>query len=162
MATTPSALAIWQRLRALPLGRRAFTRLICLKAPYFGSIRPLFVELEPGHCVATVKKHRAVTNHVGGIHAIALCNLAELVGGLMTEVSVPATHRWIPRGMSVEYLKIAKSDVRAVASFARPPVFGAQGAEVPTSITIIDAANEPVFRAEIRMWVSPRKSPGAR
>lgn len=149
-------LAAWQRLSRLPLGARLFTRAVCLKAPYFGSISPLFVELAPGHCVATVKKHRAVTNHLGTVHAIALCNLAELAGGIMTEASVPTTHRWIPKGMTVSYLKKAASDVRAVAHFPTPPVFGAEGYELPTAITIYDRAGDAVFEAEIRMWISPR------
>lgn len=34
-----------------------------------------------------------------------MCNMAELAGGTMTEVTVPSTHRWIPKGMTVEYLK---------------------------------------------------------
>lgn len=161
MAITPTALGLWRKLQKLPLGKRTFTRLICLKAPYFASIRPQFVELEPGHCVATIHKHRSVTNHIGGIHAIALCNLAELAGGLMTEVSVPASHRWIPRGMTVEYLKVARSDVRAVASFESKPVYGASGSELPALITVYDNTDTPVFRAEIRMWVSPRKPPVA-
>src|SRR3546814_8551637 len=38
------------------------------------------------------------------VHAIALCNAAELAGGMMTEVSIPSGARWIPKGMTVEYL----------------------------------------------------------
>lgn len=153
----PMILSAWQRLSKLPLGARAFTRMVCLKAPYFGSIRPLFVELAPGHCVAVVKKHRAVTNHLGTVHAIALCNLAELAAGIMLEASVPpATHRWIPKGMTVSYLKKAATDVRAVARFATQPDYGNAGAEVPAQVTIYDRGGDAVFEAEIRMWVSPK------
>lgn len=156
--TTPMILKAWIRLSKLPLGARLFTRAVCIKAPYFASISPLFVELAPGHCVATVKKRRAVTNHLGTVHAIALCNLAELVAGIMLEASVPPdTHRWIPKGMTVAYLKKAATDVRAVASFATKPEYGSQGAEVPARVTIYDSAGDAVFEAEIRMWVSPRR-----
>jgi hypothetical protein len=34
--------------------------------------------------------------------------MAELAGGTMTEVTVPTSHRWIPKGMTVEYLKKRK------------------------------------------------------
>jgi len=57
-----------------------------------------------------------VLNHIGTVHAIAMCNMAELAGGTMTEVTVPATHRWIPKGMTVEYLKKAETDLIAIAS----------------------------------------------
>jgi acyl-coenzyme A thioesterase PaaI-like protein len=90
------------------------------------------------------------------VHAIALCNLAELAGGIMTEASMPATHRWIPKGMTVSYLKKAATDVRAVARFAQPPQFGSEGAELPVAITIYDRGGDAVFEAEIRMWVSPK------
>jgi acyl-coenzyme A thioesterase PaaI-like protein len=154
---TPMILSAWQRLSKLPLGARLFTRAVCMKAPYFSSISPLFVELAPGHCVAIVKKHRAVTNHLGTVHAIALCNLAELVAGIMLEASVPPdTHRWIPKGMTVAYLKKAPTDVRGVARFVTPPVYGSEGIEVPAAVTVYDTAGEAVFEAEIRMWVSPK------
>lgn len=157
MSKTPMVLNAWQRLSKLPLGPRLFTRMICMKAPYFSSISPLITELAFGHCVASVKKHRAVTNHLGTVHAIAMCNLAEVAGGIMTEASVPPdTHRWIPKGMTVSYLKKAGTDVRAVARFPTPPVFGSEGFELPTAVTIYDTAGEAVFEAEIRMWISPK------
>ncbi len=155
--SSPIVLRAWQALTRIPLGKRVFTRAICFKAPYFGSIRPRFVELGPGHCVATVPKHRAITNHLGTIHAIALCNLAELAGGIMTEASVPPTHRWIPKGMTVEYLKKAGTDVRARAYFDRMPDFGDEGFELPAQIEIADRAGDAVFRGTITMWISPRK-----
>jgi acyl-coenzyme A thioesterase PaaI-like protein len=164
MAGTASVLAIWARLAPVPGGKWLFSRLICLKAPYFSSVRPRFVALRPGYCEVAIRKRRAVTNHLGTVHAIALCNMAELAAGLMTEATVPASHRWIPKGMTVEYLKKAGSDLRAVAEMGSPPAFG-PGAELPVPVTVTDSQGETVFRAEIRMWVSPRDrggSPGTR
>lgn len=156
MGATNSVLTIWARLAGVPGGKWLFSRLICLKAPYFASVRPRFLELRPGHCAVGIRKRRAVTNHLGTVHAIAMCNMAELAAGIMSEATVPATHRWIPKGMSVEYLKKAGSDLVAVAELAGLPVFGA-AADLPVPVTIRDRAGEVVCRAEIRMWVSPRK-----
>ncbi len=149
-------LSTWQRLSKLPAGKWAFARLVCWKAPYFGSIRPAFVELRPGYCEARIKKRRAVLNHIGTVHAIAMCNMAELAGGTMTDVTVPATYRWIPKGMSVEYVKKAETDLKAVAEIKPIPQFGA-AAELPVTVNVIDADNQTVFRAVITMWVSPKK-----
>jgi len=44
-----AALAMWRRLEAVPLGKAIFSRIICWKAPYFGSIRPRFEEFRPGY-----------------------------------------------------------------------------------------------------------------
>lgn len=153
-----AVLKAWEKLSKLPLGKRAFSRAVCLKAPYFGSIKPQIVELAPGRCVVEIAKRRSVTNHIGTVHAIAMCNMAEVAGGMLAEVSVPAkTHRWIPKGMTVEYLKKAETDLRATAEFLPLPAFGAAGEDFPVTVLVHDRAEQLVFRAVITMWVSPKK-----
>jgi acyl-coenzyme A thioesterase PaaI-like protein len=156
MSATPSVLAIWQRLSKLPAGKWAFSRLVCWKAPYFASVRPRFVSLAPGRCEVRIRKRRAVLNHIGTVHAIAMCNMAELAAGTMTDASVPATHRWIPKGMTVEYLAKAATDLSAVAELNPGQVYGA-ASDVPVTINVRDTAGKTVFRAVVTMWVSPKK-----
>ena len=96
-----SVLASYRRLSSKPGGRWLFSKLVCFKAPYFASIAPRIELLEPGRCVGSLRHRRKVNNHIGTVHAIALCNLAELTGGLMVDASVPPSMRWIPKGMSV-------------------------------------------------------------
>lgn len=157
MASSPLVLRAWSRLSSLPMGKRTFSKMVAAKAPYFRSIDPLMEELAPGRCVASLKKRWRVTNHIGTVHAIAMCNLAEFAGGLMTEVSVPAaTHRWIPKGMTVAYLRKAETDLRAVCTCDPLPVFGPEGFEWPVTVNVEDRAGQPVFRAVITMWVSPK------
>lgn len=151
-------LSTWQRLSTKPAGKWAFTRMVCWKAPYFGSIRPAFVELRPGFCEVHMQKRRRVLNHIGTVHAIAMCNMAELAGGTMTEVTVPSDYRWIPKGMTVEYIAKAETGLKAVAEIDPIPPF-ADAAELPVNVTVTDAANQPVFRAVITMWVSPKQGP---
>ena len=146
----------WTRLAGLPGGKWAFSRLVCLKAPYFSSIRPRFVELSPGHAEVRMRNRRRVHNHIGTVHAIAMCNMAELAAGVMTDITIPATHRWIPKGMTVEYLKRAATDLRAVADVDPLHAFGA-AADLPVTVRVLDTADDLVFRAVITMWVSPRK-----
>lgn len=150
-------LALYERMRRWPAGQWLFTRAICFKAPYFASIRPLITVLEPGRCEATLRHRRRVTNHLGTVHAIALCNLAELVGGMMTEASLPDGMRWIPKGMTVEYVKKAVGTMRAVATPAIPIVASDAGYELPTQVVVTGPAGETVFRATISMWMSPKR-----
>ena len=103
-----------------------------------------------------MRHRRRVSNHLGTVHAIALCNLAEFIGGLATDVSIPTSLRWIPRGMTVEYLKKARGPMRAVATLEAPAA-SPQGQELPVRVDILDTSGEVVFRAVIRMWVSPRR-----
>src|SRR5207244_4047737 len=63
-------------------------------------------------------------NHLGTVHAIASCNLAEYAMGVLAEAAVPASHRWIPMGMEVRYLATAKTSVTAEARWAPAPPFG--------------------------------------
>ena len=144
-------------MQGKPFGKALFSRVPCWKAPYFASIRPRFEELRPGHARVAMRKRRAVTNHIGTVHAITMCNLAELAAGTLTEVTIPASMRWLPRGMRVEYLKKAESDVEAVATL--PEVAEGPAREVPVEVLVRDRAGETVFRAVIAMWVSPRKKP---
>lgn len=145
----------WSALHRLPGGKWAFSRLICWKAPYFASIHPRFEELRAGHCVVRIRKRRSVLNHIGTVHAIAMCNMAEIAGGTMTEVTVPATHRWIPKGMTVDYLDKATTALRAVATLEPIPEFGA-AAEYKVPVQVLDENDNTVFKAEITMWISPK------
>ena len=152
-----STLSIWKSFAAKPDGKWAFSRLLCLKAPYFATIRPGFQELRPGFCQVAVRKRRAVLNHLGSVHAIAMCNMAELAGGTMTEVTIPSTHRWIPKGMAVQYLKMAKTDLVAVAT-PRTQIDLSAAGELEVDVVVRDQGGESVFTALITMWVALRKS----
>ena len=149
-------LPLFRRLSSKPGGKWLFSRLVCLKAPYFASIAPRMELLEADRAVATLRHRRAVTNHLGTVHAIALCNLAEFTGGLACDVSIPASMRWIPRGMTVEYLKKAVGSMRATATPAFAPRDAAEGYELPFDVVIENPQGEAVFKASIAMWVSPR------
>jgi len=152
-----SILALYRKLSRWPGGRWLFARLVCWKAPYFSGIAPRVESLEPGRGVATIRHRRAVTNHLGTVHAIALCNLAELIGGLTCEASIPPSMRWIPKGMDVRYLKKAVGTMRATATPAFAPHAAAVGYELPFDVVVEDRHGDAVLRAAIAMWISPRK-----
>jgi acyl-coenzyme A thioesterase PaaI-like protein len=96
---------MFQRLGTNAPGRWLFSRLVCWRAPYFATIRPTVESLQAGRCVVRLRDRRRVRNHLGTVHAIALCNAAELAGGLATDAAMPPQLRWIPKGMQVRYLK---------------------------------------------------------
>ena len=107
----------------------------CKRAPYFGTIRPKFLDLEPKLCRVTMKKRRAVENHIGTVHALAMGNLCELAAGLCTEVTIPVGMRWIPRGMTIEYLAKAETDVVATARLDKTEWAGPENIGVPVTVT---------------------------
>lgn len=132
-------------------GPAQFSAMIGQVAPYFASIAPQVVELRPGYAEVTFPKRREVLNHIGTVHAIALCNVAELAAGTMTDASISPGCRWIPRGMTVEYLAKADGDIRAVADGSAIDWGLIGDVKVPVMAYVGD---KPVFRAEITMYVS--------
>lgn len=154
-----SLLSLYQRITRWPGGHWLFSRAICLRAPYFATIAPHFVALESGRSEVRMRDRRRVHNHIGSVHAIALCNLAELSAGVMAEATLPPNARWIPKGMRVEYLQRAKGSMHAVATPVAPLGEVVAGREWPVQVEVTDPTGTPVFRAHITLWVSPRKKP---
>ncbi|BDU17763.1 hotdog fold domain-containing protein [Lysobacter auxotrophicus] len=150
-------LSLYRKITRWPAGHWLFSRAICFKAPYFGTIAPRIVSLAPNCCEVRIRDRRRVHNHIGTVHAIALCNLAELAAGVMTDATLPPSMRWIPKGMTVEYLKKATGTMHGVATPDVPLVESASGYELPVTVIVKNDAGEAVFRASISMWVSPRK-----
>jgi acyl-coenzyme A thioesterase PaaI-like protein len=149
-------LSLYHRLQRWPAGTWLFSRAVCFKAPYFASIAPRITRLEHGRCEGTLADRRKVRNHIGTVHAIAMCNLAELTAGLMVDASLPADMRWIPKGMDVKYQAKALGTLKAVATPVLSIVSAADGYDLPVKVSVTDAAGTEVFLATIAMWVSPR------
>ena len=144
-------LKTYRRLIKLPFGHKLFSLIVCRVAPYFSSIKPLITELKPGYAEVSIKKRRRVHNHINTVHAIAMCNMAELAAGMMTDVSVPVKSKWLPTGMTVQYLKKAKTDLVAVAN-GKNIEWDTDGDKlVPVEVT--DTEGNVVFTAEITMNV---------
>lgn len=122
---------LYRRLDPLPMGRRLFSIGYALKAPYFASIRPRVVSMGPNRAEVVVRKRRAVQNHIGTVHAIAVANGLEAAMGLLCEATVPSGMRWIPTGISLEYEKKVTGDVHCIAEtdpqqWAGQPPFAVQ------------------------------------
>ncbi len=107
----PAVLDLWRKTSALPLGNRVFSLAFSQKAPYFATIRPRFTVIEPDHAELVIPKRRGVHNHLGTVHAIALCNGLEAAMGALAESTIPRDRRWIPKGMEVAYTAKASSDI---------------------------------------------------
>ena len=137
------------------MGLWIFSRIICIKAPYFSTIKPTFKKLELGYGEAVIKKRRAVQNHIGTVHAIAMANLCEYVAGTTLEITLPGTHRWIPKSMNIKYLAKANSDLVAKTTLDQSswPSSGSYNVHVD----VLDKANVVVVTADIEMYVSLKK-----
>ena len=157
----PSVLSLWNTLSRLPQGPRIFSFVFARKAPYFATVRPRFTVIEPHRAELVVPKRRRVHNHLGTVHAIALCNGLEAAMGALAEATIPADKRWIPKGMTVAYTARATSDVTCVAETDAAQwtsdTLPDEGGDVPVRVRGVRDDGEVVIEGEIRLWVTPRK-----
>lgn len=153
---TTQTMAMWRKLADKPGGRRLFSTALTFRVPYFGTVVPTVQAMEPGRCEVTAPKWFGVRNHIGTFHAIATCNLAEVAMGMLTEATVPASHRWLPKSMTVDYVAKAESSLRAVAAIPEIPEFGADGFDLEVPVTVYDKSDKPVTKAVITVWVTPK------
>ncbi len=146
----------WRRLSGRPGGSRLFSAAAMARVPYFASILPHVVHMEPGLAEVRVPKWFYVYNHLHTVHAIASCNAAEAAMGMLMEATVPRSHRWIPKAMSVRYLEKATTSLRAVARL-EPPDFAqiTGGVELVVPVAVTDRAGTEVVHADITVWVTP-------
>ncbi len=164
MTQTPAhpgpTLQQWQKRSASRFGRWLFTRSICKRAPYFASLRPHFVELRPALCIVVMPRHRTTSGQAGAVHPLAVANLCELAASTVTDVTLPATMRWQTRGMTIEYLRAAQSDVTATARLDKTEWTDAQNVAVPVSA--VDRNGTEVVRAVITMRIESAQPAVAR
>ena len=132
-------------------GPENFGAMVCQQAPYFSTIQPQLIDLKPGFAEAQVPFRKEITNHLGTVHAIAMCNVAEFVGGLMTDASIPHGGKWIPQAMSVRYLAKAKTALRAIAN--GQDIDWTTAGEKIVPVEVFDEDNQRVFTANITMNV---------
>lgn len=143
----------WDRLKSLPGGKRAFSKIVGTLAPYTGSISPEVLELERGYARVQMRDRRGVRNHLSSIHAVALMNLAEASSGLAFVYGLPPKTRAILTGLSIDYLKKARGTLTAECR-CDPPTTN-ERKEVEIDVITRDASGEIVTRARAKWLVGP-------
>lgn len=161
MTGMPQLYDLWKTTTGLPLigpvaGKRIFSELFALKAPYFRSIRPTVTELRPNYAEVVVPDRRRNHNHIKTVHAIAVCNGLEMAMGALAEATIPRDKRWIPKGMEVAYLAKSTSDIRCIAE-TDPEHWASDDPDLPVRVKGVRDDGTVVVEGVIRLWVTPRK-----
>ncbi len=148
---------MYNRTHAIPIvGERLFSFAFAQVAPYFWTIRPRFKLIEPNRAELLIRKRRAVHNHIGTVHAIALCNGLEAAMGALAEASIPADKRWIPKGMEVSYTAKATSDITCIAE-TDPEQWAGDNPDVGVRVKGVRTDGTVVIEGVIKLWVTRKK-----
>ncbi|MDN5893442.1 MAG: DUF4442 domain-containing protein [Nocardioides sp.] len=150
-----SILDMWNKMSAVPMGKKGFSLAFSQKAPYFATIRPRFVELRPNYAELVIPKRRGVHNHIGTVHAIALCNGAEAAMGALAEVTIGKDKRWIPKGMEVNYTAKADSDITVIAETDQEQWTG-DDPDLHVRVKALTRDGVECFNGVIKLWVTPK------
>jgi len=146
----------WQRLVALPGGKRLFSRLLGQYVPYTGTLGATIEVLEPGHCVIKLRERRKLRNHLRSVHAMALANLGEMATGLALMNGLPDKMRGILTRFDIEYLKKARGLLTAECRCEIPA--GNQDRELDVRCDIRDTAGDVVSIVTAHWLIGAEKS----
>jgi acyl-coenzyme A thioesterase PaaI-like protein len=151
---------LYRKSTALPVvgplvGDRLFSAAFALKAPYFASIRPRFTVLEPNHAELVIPKRWGVQNHLGTVHAIALCNGLEAAMGALAEATIPSRKRWIPKGMEVSYTAKASTDITCIAE-TDPEQWASDDPDLSVRVRGVRTDGTVVIEGVIRLWITDK------
>jgi acyl-coenzyme A thioesterase PaaI-like protein len=154
MSRLPETYDLYRRLSSAPLGPQLFSLLYAFKAPYFWTVRPRVLRMEPHRAEVVVPLRWAVKNHIGTLHAIAAVNGLEAAMGLLAEATCPPDKRWIPVGMTVRYT--AKSTTDLLCSAETDASDWEQG-DVPVRVTAVRRDGVVTVDGIITIRISARK-----
>ncbi len=156
MPTKQNALlALYNKTIRLPLGTQIFSRIGARRVPYFKSIAPRVERLEHNYCQVLVRKRKAVTNHIGTMHVIAVANGLEMAMGFMAEASIPSHLRWIPKGMTLDYLIKGETDITCSAQVSDEDW---QTGDMLIPVKAVNTSGEAVVTGTIKLWITEKKS----
>lgn len=147
---------LWDQLSPLPGGNQVFSRLLGMRIPYTGTVRPEVLRLAPGYASIQMKDRRSLRNHVNSVHAIALSNLAELTGNAALAYSLPEDARFIVTEMSMRYLKKARGTISARCQCN--PIASNTRQAYPLEVQLFDPQGDLVAVATIQTLVGPVKA----
>lgn len=146
-------LLAFRTLKEIPGGLTLLSKAVSRVAPYFQTVNPVIQKLDADMCEAFIKKNKSVENHIGTVHVIAICNGLEFVMGVLTEASIPQHLRWLPKGMTVNYVAKADSDIKVVATIDEEWKVG----DIQIKVNAYRADGQPVVQGYITLWITEKK-----
>ena len=105
----------------LPAGARSsiLSKAFGKVVPYVGTTGIYYETVEPNQVVVSLNNSKAVQNHIGSIHAVAITLLAETATGFILGLNLPSDRVLLIKSYSVNFYRpIKKGQMAAVASLS--------------------------------------------
>eukprot|EP00611_Tribonema_gayanum_P031861 TRINITY_DN9321_c0_g1_i1.p1 TRINITY_DN9321_c0_g1~~TRINITY_DN9321_c0_g1_i1.p1 ORF type:complete len:190 (-),score=68.00 TRINITY_DN9321_c0_g1_i1:556-1125(-) len=120
-------------------------------------------EIGPQRAVVTLKNRRRVQNHIGGVHACGMALLSETATGVLLAMNVPDTHLPLCKSFKLDFKRIAKGDLKAVATLTDDMLLQmttTDKGDVTVPVTVTDEdGNEPIKAEMCWAWVLKNRGP---
>ena len=105
----------------LPAGARAsiLSKAFGKVVPYVGTTGIYYETVNPNQVVVSLNNTKAVQNHIGSVHAVAITLLAETATGFILALNLPSDRVLLIKSYSVNFYRpIKKGQIAAVASLS--------------------------------------------
>lgn len=105
----------------LPSGARSsiLSKAFGKVVPYVGTTGIYYETVEPNQVVVSLNNNKAVQNHIGSIHAVAITLLAETATGFILGLNLPSDRILLIKSYSVNFHRpIKKGQIAAIASLS--------------------------------------------
>ena len=105
----------------LPAGARSsiLSKAFGKVVPYVGTTGIYYETVEPNQVVVSLNNTKAVQNHIGSVHAVAITLLAETATGFILGLNLPADRVLLIKSYSVNFYRpIKKGQMAAIASLS--------------------------------------------
>jgi acyl-coenzyme A thioesterase PaaI-like protein len=128
---------------------------------FAGTSKLRFEKLTENEAVISIKNRSRVQNHIGSVHAAAMGLLAETATGFVTGMSVPDNRLIVIKKMELSYKKLAKGDMKAVATLSDEQIafiHDNEKGELSIPVVVTDENGiEPVECDMVWAWAPKRK-----
>ncbi|MDN3397952.1 DUF4442 domain-containing protein [Psychrobacter sp. APC 3426] len=105
----------------LPAGARSsiLSKAFGKVVPYVGTTGVYYETVEPNQVVVSLNNSKAVQNHIGSIHAVAITLLAETATGFILGLNLPSDRVLLIKSYSVNFYRpIKKGQIAAIATLS--------------------------------------------
>ncbi|WP_201529230.1 MULTISPECIES: DUF4442 domain-containing protein [Psychrobacter] len=105
----------------LPTGARSaiLSKAFGKVVPYVGTTGVYYETVEPNKVVVSLNNNKAVQNHIGSIHAVAVTLLAETATGFILGLNLPSDRVLLVKSYSVDFYRpLKKGQVAAIATLS--------------------------------------------